>query len=330
MQNSTIEWTNHTFSPWHGCVKVSPGCTNCYALALDRRFGRAVWGPAKTTPRMGMSKAYWKQPFKWNRDALRDGVRRRVFCASMADVFEDHPGVVEWRSRLWEVIGECDALDWQLLTKRPENVLSMVPPAYAAGYWLPHVWIGTSVENQEQADKRIPELLKIPASVRFLSCEPLLGPLNLAPYVDPVGGACCGGYSPCGCLADWPWDERRQEYARVHWVIAGGESGPGARPCQPDWVREIRDVCAHVKTPFHFKQWGQYEPYEEDAQEPFWRDQHGKLHDAHWLEVLNPSTGDINPGWHEDSILSPYLFRRVGKHAAGRLLDGREWNEFPS
>lgn len=329
MQNSKIEWCTHSFNPWHGCVKVSPGCQHCYAETLDKRFGRAVWGPAKTTPRMGMSENYWKQPLRWNEAALRQpygSERPRVFCASMADVFEDHPGVVEWRKRLWRVIEETQALDWLLLTKRPENVNRLAP-----GGGLAHnVWIGTSVESQEYAEKRIPELLKVQARVRFLSCEPLLGPLELLPYLDPKGGACCGSEMPCSCLSNWPWDEYHNEYARVHWVITGGESGRDARPVWPEWVRDIRDQCKHVGACFFHKQWGEYEPYEEDAHPPFWNDQHGHCIDGHWLNVLNPESGELNPGWHEDSLCSPYAFKRVGKHAAGRLLDGREWNEMPA
>lgn len=311
MQNSTIEWTDHTFSPWHGCVKVSPGCQNCYALALDRRFGRAVWGPAKTTPRMGMSEQYWKQPLKWNRDALRGGVRRRVFCASMADVFEDHPGVVEWRQRLFDLIGQTSMLDWQLLTKRPENINRMIPLDWRA-FPPKNVWYGTSVEDQARADERIPELLKVNAWLRFLSCEPLIALVKLPTLAQP--------------WKDW----RRCGGPGIHWVIGGGESGQAARPCWPEWAYSLRDQCQDMGMAFFWKQWGQYEPYEEHAQEPYWQDQRGNLHDAHWLGVLNPETGEINPGWHEDSIMSPYLFRRVGKHAAGNLLDGRQWLEMPS
>jgi protein gp37 len=286
-----------------------------------------------------MGDNYWRQPLKWNDAARKAGTRARVFCASMADVFEEHSEVVDARRRLFDLILDTPHLDWLLLTKRPENIkpmLQAMPVLKRDNVWdllwphrFPNVWIGTSVENQEQAEKRIPELLKVPARVRFLSCEPLLGPVDLTPYLDPVGGACCGSEAPCGCLTNWPWDEQRSEYARVHWVIAGGESGPNARPMWPDWVREIRDVCQHVGTAFHFKQRGEYEPYEEDAQPPFWNDQHGNLHDGHWMNVIDPMTSEVTRGWHADSIHSPYAFRRVGKARAGRLLDGRTWDEFP-
>lgn len=303
MQNSKIEWCTHTFNPWHGCVKVSPGCQHCYAEVLDKRFGRAVWGPAKTTPRMGMSENYWKQPARWNEAAMLQpygSERPRVFCASMADVFEDHPGVLEWRTRLWETIGACDAMDWLLLTKRPENILQMVPPAWAAGYWPAHVWVGTSCEDQQRADVRIPELLKVPAQVRFLSCEPLLGPINLQNLWQATPCYYCGNNDGeagrCYCGMSTP--------AEIHWVICGGESGPGARPMAPAWARSLRDQCEEAGVAYFFKQWGQFTPY---------------------YEAVDPEAGKL--------IMSEYpngTMKSVGKHAAGRLLDGRTWDELPA
>lgn len=289
MQNSKIEWTDHTFNPWWGCQRVSPGCEHCYAETLANRYGHKVWGPAKTTERRAMSDNYWKQPLKWHKQAERDGVRRRVFCASMADVFEAHEQVAAYRTRLWETIGECDMLDWLLLTKRPQNVLGLVPPAWAVGYWPEHVWIGTSVEDQRRADERIPELLKVPAKVRFLSCEPLLSPVKL-PWCEWCGGWCCQDcYDP--------------DDAAIHWVICGGESGPGARPMQLTWARSLRDQCQAAGVAFHFKQFGEYLPM------------------SQMIPGVHCSEGESGP---DDRFI------RIGKHAAGRLLDGREWNEVPA
>jgi protein gp37 len=301
MQNSEISWTDHTFNPWWGCIKVSPGCEHCYAETLAHRYKFNVWGPAKTTARRMMSENYWKQPIKWNAAAQSAGTRARVFCASMADVYEDHPQVRDARADLFNLIAKTPHLDWLLLTKRPENIERMGPMAWRL---VPpeNVWFGTSVENQEQADKRIPELLKVPARVRFLSCEPLLGAVNI--WRDLLQGG-------------------------IHWVIAGGESGHSARPMHPDWARTLRDECDASGVAFHFKQWGEYEPYEEDAQPPFWNDQHGHHIDGHALDILDPETGEMGKGWHEDSLYGPAAFRRVGKHAAGRLLDGRTWDELP-
>src|SRR5690606_3921590 len=166
---SKIEWCDHTFNPWWGCVRVSPACRFCYADTQARRYGHQVW--RKRGPRRLLSDANWAKPLKWNRDAEKSGVPAKVFCASIADVFEDHPDVAEPRKRLWNLIEATPWLRWLLLTKRPENIAAMAP---WGAEWPPHVWVGTSVENQRFAEERIPILLRVPAAVLFLSCEPLL------------------------------------------------------------------------------------------------------------------------------------------------------------
>lgn len=255
MQNSKIEWTDHTFNPWWGCQRVSPGCEHCYAETLAHRYNFKVWGPAKTTDRRMMSENYWKQPIKWNKAAAQVSGRKRVFCASMADVFEDHPQLIDPRWRLIRLIEDTPNLDWLLLTKRPENIQRLGSAMWWRDGFPSNVWIGTSCEDQRRADERIPHLLNVPANVRFLSCEPLLSEITL------------------------PISRLRTE---IHWVIVGGESGPGARPMDLAWARWLRTQCQESGTAFHFKQHGEYR----DGQ-------------------------------------------RLGKHAAGRLLDGREWNELP-
>ncbi|NJL04486.1 MAG: phage Gp37/Gp68 family protein [Chloroflexaceae bacterium] len=227
---SPIEWTDHTFNPWWGCTKVSAGCTNCYAETWALRYGGNLWG--KHAPRRMFGEQHWQQPLRWNRQALAQGRRFRVFCASMADVFEDHPDVASARQRLWDVIRATPNLDWLLLTKRPEHILAMLPAAWRMR--LPdNIWIMTSVENQEQAERRIPLLLAVPAAVRALSVEPLLSPVDLSQWLDALD-----------------------------WVIVGGESGQKARPLDPAWVRTIRDQCVGAGVPFFFKQWGTYAPCE--------------------------------------------------------------------
>lgn len=210
-ENSKIEWTHHTFNPWWGCQKVGPGCAHCYAEVFAKRVGKDF------TQRLTFGAKHWNEPLKWNRDAATDGERRRVFCASMSDVFEDHPNVGSERFKLWRLIAATPSLDWLLLTKRPEN-FDMVPLALSDS-----VWLGVSVENRKTT-ARIDLLRKAHAAVRFLSVEPLLedlGTINLD---------------------------------RINWVIVGGESGAGARPMEESWVRSIRDQCVEASVPFFYKQ----------------------------------------------------------------------------
>lgn len=227
-QNSQIEWTDHTFNPWWGCTKVSPACDNCYAEAWARRTGHAVWG-AKT-PRRFLSDFYWKQPIRWNREAKKNGRRERVFCASMADVFEWRADLSPSRARLWELIEQTPFLDWLLLTKRPHLIHRLNP--WGAD-WPNNVWLGATVESQKFVEKRVHHLVDVPAHVRFLSCEPLRSAIDLVPF-----------------LVD----------KQIKRVIAGGESGANARPSEPNWYRDLRDQCKHHSVPFHFKQWGEWAP----------------------------------------------------------------------
>jgi protein gp37 len=203
-ERTSISWTDHTWNPWWGCAHVSPGCANCYAETLAARYGHDVWG--KQTSRRLFGPKHWAEPLKWNRQGPS-----RVFCASMADVFEHHPMIELERLRLWDLIHKTPNLTWQILTKRPENFACLGPPE-----WPLNAWLGVSVEDQRRADERIPLLLEAPAPVRFLSCEPLLGPVDLRPWL----------YS----------DE-------LHWVIVGGESGRGYRPMDPDWLHKIVVHC---------------------------------------------------------------------------------------
>lgn len=282
-ENSSIEWCDHTFNPWMGCTKVSVGCQHCYAEAqMDHRYGKVKWGPQGT--RVRTAAANWKKPLVWNKKAQLEGRRYRVFCASLADVFEDRPELVAWRADLFDLIAKTPNLDWLLLTKRPENIMPMLIEAGRGFQDLPdHIWIGCSVENQEQADKRIPELRKVPAKVLFISCEPLLSMLNLDGLAYEAAGP------------EWAGSNKL-----IDWVIAGGESGPNARPMNPAWARSLRDQCVAAGIAFHFKQWGEY-------------------------VSVSEVEGD---GFHH-YFADGRTVRKVGKKAAGRLLDGVEWNEMP-
>ena len=179
-----IAWCDHTANFWMGCQRVSPGCEHCYAEALvTKRMRLPVWGPPSTTERKRTLSA-WRDVPAWDRAAKRDGVRRRLFVSSLADIFEEHPQVAPWRAEALALLERCTSLDVLLLTKRPQNIRAMVPPAWLDA-WPAHVWIGTTVEDQKRAEDRIPELLRVPARVRFLSCEPLLEEVDLDPPTCP-------------------------------------------------------------------------------------------------------------------------------------------------
>lgn len=235
--NSAIEWTTHTFNPWWGCAHVSPGCVNCYAEAWAKRMGHDVFH--KGGERRLFGDAHWAQPARWNARAAKVGRPARVFCASMADVFEDHPDVAESRERLWRTIEATPMLHWQLLTKRPENIRAMVPEGWR-DWPMPNVWLGTSVEDQQRADERVNMLLSVPAAVHFLSCEPLVGPVELD-RVKAYNAALHGDPGDMGT---------------IDWVIVGGESGPRSRPMDIEWAARIVSWCKEARVPVFVKQLG--------------------------------------------------------------------------
>lgn len=269
-KNSRIEWTDHTFNPWWGCTKVSEACKNCYAEAWSKRVGQQVWGP--TAERRFFGERHWQEPLKWNADAAKHRERRRVFCASMADVFEDRRTLDPWRSELWDLIEATPHLDWLLLTKRPQHVGSFTPWGET---WPRNIWLGTTIEDQDAAKERLPHLSKIPAAVRFISAEPLRGALAIQPWLRTT----------------------------IDWVITGGESGPKARPSSPSWFRELLGQCVAARVPFHFKQWGDWGP-----------------------DTLLKSTAAAPAARKVDDGT---VMLRVGKKAAGRLLDGTMWDGLP-
>jgi len=340
---SKIEWCDSTFNPWLGCTKVSPGCANCYAeREMDHHYHKVKWGPQGTRLRTG--EQYWKKPLHWNRDswvecdrcgwrgsivettAHLDGydhcplclstefspTRQRVFCASLADIFEDRPELEPWRADLWSLIEHTPNLDWLLLTKRPENIRRMFPDRWSAIGWgenppVPrNIWMGVSAEDQETFERRTGVLLSIAKfflfAHLFLSAEPLLGQIDLRYTVYPP-------YTP-----DSP---KAFGYAQpIDWVIAGGESGPNARSTHPDWLRLLRDQCQAANVPFHFKQWGEWAPaYELDHN----RDLQAQILLGKFPEhVFTSGDGGTR------------LSYRVGRSNAFRTLDGQLHGEFPS
>lgn len=327
-----ISWCDKTFNPWVGCTKVSPACQHCYAERdFDHRYKKVQWGPTGT--RVITSDANWRKPIAWNKEAKSHGVRYRVFCASLADVFESWDGPIrnsdghvlsdlfepasnsdmhndellpmeDVRYRLFELIDSTPYLDWLLLTKRPENIAGMWWGHTKTGFRPCHrdnVWLGTSVENSDYLHRI--DTLKACGDVAgklFLSIEPLLGALpTLGEHIDGID-----------------------------WVIVGGESGPNSRPMNPDWVRSIRDQCETHGVAFHLKQWGEWVPYEHRGSPPLIESQHGFNFDSHGLppDIINHEPVD---GWYWPDGLSDVVYRKVGKTIAGRKLDEVTHDAFP-
>ncbi len=354
-ENTAIEWADHTFNPWVGCTKVSPACDHCYAEGWAKRSGLVQWGGE----RRRTTEANWRLPLKWNRlseaaqavwhevvtryggeaEAAAAGhvkpTRPRVFCASLADVF-DNQVPDEWRADMFGLILKTPALDWLLLTKRIGNVVRMLrdirhgadPDLPVLDMMpLPNLWLGATICNQDEADRDIPKLLAVPARVRFLSIEPMLGPVDLSRHLL----TCCGRPTPghpgdgwmqppdpptcCGC----------PEPSGLDWVICGGESGPGARPMHPDWARSLRDQCAAAGVPILFKQWGAWAPGSGDFGRGGFKVSavalDGRAATDGYDRGAYPQGATSADGWA--------LMHLAGKAAVGRLLDGVEHNGFP-
>lgn len=241
-EKTAIQWTDHTFNVAWGCTKISPGCANCYAEGDAKRYGFDVWGPDK--PRRIFGEKHWREPLKWNRDAEKAGVRRRVFTSSMTDVFEDHPTINREREKLWPLIASTPWLDWQILTKRAER---MRRHDFAH---MPNVWIGVSVENQATADERIPLLISTRARVRFVSYEPALGPIDFTKtcFIQTDLGLSSYNLAGLGCT-------RGPDYGPPDWIIVGGESR-GSRPFDLAWARSTIATCKSAGIACFVKQLG--------------------------------------------------------------------------
>lgn len=307
---SAIEWTDATWSPVTGCDPISAGCKHCYAKReVEIRWSKnpkSEWfGRPFNDVRCHPEKlAGARSPLAWKRP-------RRIFVCPRADLFHEEVPADFIRS-VFDVMAACPQHTFQVLTKRAARMQFLL---WSEFDWQPqpNVWIGVSVEDQAAADERIPLLVGTPAAVRWVSAEPLLGSLDL---VNPLGL--------------WRVGAKRllapNHYPDINWVVAGGESGPKARPMHPAWARSLRDQCATAGVPFLFKQWGEWVPYEHDAQPPFLFSQHGDFFDAHGLPDFE--SGDDCKGWHND-FSSRILARKVGKRTAGRLLDGVLHDEYP-
>lgn len=338
-ENTKIEWTwtktpdgtvvpGYTFNAWRGCAKVSPGCDNCYAEANGKRNPAVLgeWGP--DAPRVIASEAYWRKPLKWNKEAELAGTRPRVFSLSLGDVFEDRPDLVAPRARLFNLFVRTPQLDWLLLTKRPVNITRLLPAGVPK---LPfNVWMGTSIESDPYIDRGYALLgHAAEATIRFISAEPLLGPLTklreLLMFGNRPAQCRCGhghGFTRCpntGGVAQTCHLCDCKHFRRVngiHWVIVGGESDSSARPMDPAWARQIRDVCVECGVGFFFKQWGTWGP---DSQ--FFHPLEGKDQCAATVPGL--------PNKIPLQMVGKTMMAKVGKGPAGNVLDGRRWDESP-
>lgn len=331
-EGTGISWADLTFNPWIGCTKVSPACDNCYAETLATNRLGVAWGPHADRRRSAAST--WAKPRRWNRIAAAAGVQLRVFCASLADVF-DNQVPPEWRADLWKLIEATPNLTWMLLTKRPQNVAKMLPRSiFPDAERIPaNIAIGTTVEDQEHADQRLWPLAciaEVTGWPHFISGEPLLGALDLARVKIPgtqagqfnalnghVAAAAIharGGYSMLG---------RTDPVPPLKLVITGGESGTNARPSHPDWFRELRDQCAATGVPFHFKQWGECCPLRRELI-PVPQDRIGWVaRDGRFM--FDCSEADLEPMYDDDDRFGAAYWAqtlRVGAKRAGRHLDG--------
>ncbi len=302
---TNIEWTDETWNPITGCQKVSPGCKNCYMYRTYPRLkamGQASY--QKTPDQVTLVSNLLNKPLEWKRP-------RRVFVCSMSDLFQDDvpDGFIY---DVFLTMAAAPQHTFQVLTKRPERVAALVRSfqcaikddlamfKHAPAPWpLPNVWIGTSVESQEYTS-RLDHLAEVPAAVRFVSYEPALGPVDFSPWL----GLCQPGTRPSECGT---------HEQTLDWVIAGGESGPGARPAHPGWFRTVRDQCQAAGVPFFFKQWGEWFPVDTDAQREYWKN-----------AITRKTVRERTKVWDGGEVSL-----RIGKASAGALLDGREWREFP-
>lgn len=296
--NTKIEWTDATWNPITGCSVVSPGCTNCYAMKLagsrlrnhPSRAGltRDTSGGPVWNGTVRFNEQWLNQPLQWKRP-------RRIFVCAHGDLFhESIPD--EWIERVFAIMAQAKQHTFQVLTKRAERMRDHCVDALSNGMSpLPNVWLGVSTEDQKRADERIPLLLETPAAVRWLSCEPLIGPVN--PWADAIAA-----------LVD-------HNGPGIDWIVAGGESGDGARPMHPWWARILRDACAVTDVPFFFKQWGAWEPI--DEWQPWDR----------FPQIAIRADGTRMPD--EEWLDGGQRFKRSGKKVAGRLLDGIEHNAYP-
>lgn len=244
---SAIEWTDSTWNPWHGCIKVSPGCKNCYMYSDKKRYGQDPIKVVRSKPATFNAPLKWKEP-------------RRVFTCSWSDFFIEEADA--WRDDAWEIIRKTPQHTYQILTKRPERIAAHLPDDWGNGW--PNVYLGISAEDHRHLEARVGDLMGVKSVVRFISAEPLLGPINFEKVEHPLKHPKCDFDVYLKVLSDFGGNNG------IHWVIVGGESGPGYRQINPDWARSIRDQCKAAGVPFFMKQMSgiksKMQPIPEDLQ----------------------------------------------------------------
>jgi protein gp37 len=312
MKDTKISWCDHTFNPWIGCTKVNEACKFCYAESHDNRFYKeSHWGAGSN--RLITSKKYWNQPINWNRAAGNAGIKLRVFCASLSDIFEEHPQVEDARAELFNLIEKTPNLIWMLLTKRPENIIRFIPWNWhpkMGGSVPENVRFGVSIGMQKHMDEMWPVMEQTMYELNapyFLSMEPLLGPVDFAAFDESV----MVEGKPMGRTRHLP-----------SYVIVGGESGPKARPMHASWVEGIRNMCLLYDIKFHFKQWGEWQ----DGSDGLSRHNAIVLSDGSYYMNSDRGFKEIrrkytNAEWGK---LQPRAVCKVGKERSGDLLDGRQ------
>lgn len=327
MADTKIEWTDKTWNPVTGCTKISEGCQHCYAERMSKRLaGRC--GYDKDDPfTVTLHPDKLNEPLKWKKPS-------KIFVCSMGDLFHDDVSL-NLVDKIFAVMALCPQHIFILLTKRPERMkryfydiggttrrdwvatqickIKNTTRMPSFDWPLPNVWLGVTTENQKRADERVSILLDTPAAVRLASVEPMLTEVKLNRYLKyPI----CKHWKKDGNPSEYgkyQWEKQSlvcADWVGLDWVICGGETGPGARPMHPDWVRSLRDQCVSAGTPFFFKSWGDWAP--------------GKLYDPQpfsQCNIINLDGGELT--------INSQLMRRVGKKQSGRLLDGRDWNEYP-
>jgi protein gp37 len=313
MDKSKIEWTDATWNPVRGCSIVSAGCTNCYAMRVAHRSFTSPDMPYHGLTRISGGRPVWNGDIKLVRSMLRQPLvwkrPRRIFVNSMSDLFHEKVPF-DFIDEVFEVMLQAHWHTYQILTKRPERMLEWAWSTNArhgdmlgcpGGSELPeppkHIHLGVSAEDQETADRRIHLLSQVPAAVRWVSFEPLLGDVNIQRWAPPLKPGA-------------------RSQAVIEWAVIGGESGPGARPMHPNWVRHLRNQCVAAGVPFFFKQWGDWFPIDAETHT-------GKQKEFELAHGARKTLGELKILDLETAVY------RCGKRAAGRLLDGRTWDEYP-